>query len=103
MIAVSEPDDETEVVTLPRWTRAVGGAGGADEVVQATRLTATRTVGPTVRTTRRSATPDRSVDTLRCRPLDSNTACSSRQGDEWGRPHCTERGSQLGPEPVAGT
>ena len=47
--AVSDPDDETAVVTLVRWTRAVGGAGGPDDVVHATSVAATSTMGTAVR------------------------------------------------------
>ena len=55
VIAASEPDDDTAVVTLPRSTRAVGGAGGADDVVQATSVAATSASGPIARASRRNA------------------------------------------------
>ena len=44
------------MLTLVRSTRTVGGAGGPDAVVQATRVAATSAVGPTARVTRRIAT-----------------------------------------------
>ena len=54
--ADSDPAEETAVVTLARSTRAVGGAGGAEEVVQAARVAATWAMGAAVRASRRRPT-----------------------------------------------
>ena len=63
----------TAVVTLVRWTRAVGGAGGPDDVVHATSVPATSTIGTAVRATRRSRT-SRGVNDRRCRVREADAA-----------------------------
>ena len=71
--ALSAPDDVTAVVTLVRSTRAVGGVGGPDDVVHATSVPATSTMGTAVRATRRSRT-SRGLRDRRCRVRGAGSA-----------------------------